>query len=481
MNFPHSPRQTRGAAPPASPWPVFLIASLSVFLVSLDTTVLYAAFGAIQAGFPDSNTADLSWVLNAYTVVYAALLVPAGRLADLHGRKRIFLIGVSLFLLSSLLCGLAVNVPMLIAARVLQAIGAALLTPASLALVLGAFPLEKRAVAVSLWGAVGALAAALGPSLGSLLIDTLGWRWAFFINLPVAAVSLWRGALRLQESRNPDNGAPLDLPGVALLILGVGGIAFGLVRAETQVWTSASVVAGVAGGIAALLAFVAWARRARHPAIDLDLFDSRSYRYVNLATLSFGTAFAMMFFGFFLFLTQVWHYSLPLAGLAITPGPLMVVPVAILSGRFAARAGHKALLVAGNLTYALAGAWFLFVIDGTPDYLVEWLPASLLTGLSVGLVLPSLSAAAVARLPATRLGVGSAVNQAVRQIGAVMGVALTILLLGHAGLTIADFQPFYLTHIGLSLLTALLCLAVETRPPTRPVTGAALVSAGSSK
>lgn len=160
-------------APVASPWPVFWIASVAVFLVSLDSTMLFAAFGALRDGFPQASKADMSWVLNAYTVVYAAILIPAGGLADAHGRKRVFMFGVTLFLAASAACGLASSVGWLIAARVLQAIGAALLTPASLSIVLAAFPQDKRAVAISLWGAVGGLAAAIGPSLGSFVVDAL--------------------------------------------------------------------------------------------------------------------------------------------------------------------------------------------------------------------------------------------------------------------------------------------------------------------
>src|SRR5690349_8563027 len=173
------------AAAMRSPWPIFRVASIAVFLVSIDATVLYAAFPALRRAFSGATPADLSWVLNAYTVVYAALLVPAGRLADLHGRKRMFLAGLGLFLLASLGCGLSGDVGALIAMRALQAVGAALLLPASLSIVLAAFPVERRAIAVSLWGAVSGLAAAVGPSLGSFLVDHWGWPWAFFLNLPL--------------------------------------------------------------------------------------------------------------------------------------------------------------------------------------------------------------------------------------------------------------------------------------------------------
>ena len=447
-----------------SPWPVFWIASVAVFLVSLDTTMLYAAFSALRAGFPQATAADMSWVLNAYTVVYAAMLIPAGGLADTHGRKKVFLIGVTLFLAASAACGLAGSVAWLIAARALQAVGAALLTPASLSIVLAAFPQSKRAVAVSLWGAVGGLAAAIGPSLGSFVVDSIGWPWAFYINLPLGALSIWRGALLLREERRSGPPRRVDAVGMALVIVGVGALALAIVQSNAPSWQRSELLAVAATGLIALVGFVLWARVSRAPLVDLSLFRHRTYTFVNLGTLSFGIAFAMMFFGFFFYMTEVWHYSLPRAGLAITPGPLLVVLTAVLSGRVAGRTGHRPFLVGGSLIYATSGLWFLLMPGEAPDYLHQWLPGVLMSGIGVGMVLPSLSAAAVNRLPADQYAVGSAVNQATRQIGSVLGVAITVLLLGHAGVQRSDFVPLYALHVGLALLTAALCLPVDTRP-----------------
>ena len=237
--------QQAHAAPVASPWPIFWIASVAAFLVSLDTTMLYAAFGALRTGFPAASAADLSWVLNAYTVVYAAMLIPAGGLADAHGRKRVFLLGVTLFIAASAACGLAGSVGWLIAARVLQAFGAALLTPASLSIVLGAFPQSRRALTVSLWGAVADFAAAVGPSLGSFIVESAGWPWAFYINLPIGALSLWRGAAVLRESPRSSTRHRVDVVGMALVIVAVGSIALAIVQSESPSWTRAELFAAV--------------------------------------------------------------------------------------------------------------------------------------------------------------------------------------------------------------------------------------------
>ena len=269
----------------------------------------------------------MSWVFNAYTVVYAAMLIPPGGLADRHGRKRVFLGGVALF----------------VAARVLQAVGAALLTPASLSLVLAAFPTTKRAVAVSLWGAVGGLAAAVGPSLGSFVIASLGWQWAFYPNVPVD---------------------------MCLLIAGIGALALPIVQSESPAWSCHELLGAAGIGVVCIIGFVAWARSASAPLVDLRLFRNPTYRYVNLATLSFGIAFSMMFFAFF-YMSAIWKYPLPLAGLAMMPGPLMMVPVAALSGRVASRHGHRPLLV-GCLIYAISALWFLVVPGVEPAYLTQW-------------------------------------------------------------------------------------------------------------
>ncbi len=446
-----------------SPWSTFWIASVAVLLVSIDATVLYAAFAALRQAFPTSSAADLSWVLNAYTVTYAAALIPAGGLADVHGRKRIFLIGTVIFIIGSGACGAAGTVGWLIAARVLQAIGAALLTPASLSLILDAFPQQKRAVAVSLWGAVGGLAAAIGPSLGSWIVDSMGWQWAFYINLPIGLAALVFGVARLRESRISGKVQHVDLVGMLLLIVSVGGAALALTQRESAAWSHAITAIAVTAGVA-MIAFIAWAGKVAHPLVDLKLFRNPTYSAVNLATLSFAIAFAMMFFGFFAFMTSIWHFSLPMAGIAITPGPLLVVPTAIISGRYAARHGHRPGLVIGSLVYAASGVWLATMLGTTPAYWTQSFPALILSGIGVGMVLPSLAGAATARLPQNQYGVGSAVNQAVRQIGSVLGVAIAVVLVGQATVALGDFTGMYGLHAVLGLVTAVFCLAVNTKP-----------------
>jgi len=422
-------------------WRVFAIACIAVFMVSLDTTILYAGFNNILQSFPTSTAADLSWAMNAYSIVYAAMLIPAGGIADKYGRKKVFMLGVTLFITASLACGASPSVFWLIVARVFQSIGACLLSPAALAIVL-----------------------ALGPGVGSFIIDIGGWQWAFFINIPIGLFCLWQSMSSLHESTQPRDKMRLDWVGMLLLITGIGAIAFGIVELNSAHWSTPELTGIMLLGLAVILSYIPWANINPEPLFDLDLFKNKTFLFSNLAGIVFGIAFSIMFFSFFFWMKNIWHYSQSLAGTAIMPGPLTVVPTAIIAGKLASKIGHRPLLITGSLTYALSGLWFMLVPDASPDYVTEWLPGLILSGISVGLVMPSISASAVFGLPAKDYAVGSAINHAVRQIGTVIGVAITVLLLAQARLQITDFIPVYSIHIALALITAMLCIPVNTHP-----------------
>jgi EmrB/QacA subfamily drug resistance transporter len=452
----------------ARAWRTLQWTCTAVFMALLDATILFVAFPSIRRSFAAVSAADLSWILNAYTVVYAALLVPAGRIADRVGRRRIFLRGVGLFTLGSLACGIAPTPLLIVAGRMLQAVGGAMLTPSSLALILSAFPRAKWPIAISLWAAVGALAAAVGPSLGAALVQLGGWRWAFFVNLPVGLVTLARGRAALVESRDTTVEDDVDVIGIGLLVMAVGLVALALVKGRD--WSAASVLACSSAGAVSVAMFVSRAKRVRAPALDLSLFAATSFRYANAATLVFGAAFSAMFLGSVLFLTNVWGYDTARAGLALTPGPLIVLVVAPLAGRLAARVGQRALLVPGAGLFGLGFLLRYVATSQTPHYVSEWLPAMLLTGIGVGLVLPSLASASAHRLPPHRFAVGSGVNQAVRQIGSVLGVSAVVALVGSARGADAlsgFFNLFLFLAIG-GFLTAVISAAIDTRPVPQP-------------
>ncbi|HZV98109.1 MAG TPA: MFS transporter [Methylophilaceae bacterium] len=447
-----------------SPWSVFGIASLATFLVSIDSTILYAAFNSIAASFPEANPASISWVMNAYTIVYATSLIPAGGIADRYGRKKVFMYGVGLFVLASFLCGIAPNIYMLIAARVLQAFGAALLGPSSLSLILEAFPQSKRSQVISAWGAVGALAAAIGPASGSFIVDSMGWEWAFFVNIPVGVYCLIKGVQTLHESGNSHTHIRFDAVGMGLIILSVSLLTTCIIEVKSGQLSLQQFLLMLSLGLGGLLAFIFWCRNTTAPLIDMRLFENKTYRFVNMAALLFSIAFATMFFSFFFFMTNIWHYSLPRAGLAITPGPLIVIPVAIISGKIASRLGHRNILIYGCLMFACSAIWYLNMPGLAPNYLGDWLPGQLITGMAIGMVMPALSAAAVHDLPKKDYAIGSAINQAIRQIGTVIGVAVTVALLVHPHIQLEDFHKLYQLQIVLVIVAALLVTQVDTRP-----------------
>lgn len=445
-----------------NPWTVFAVASAAVFLVSVDATIAVAVFPALRSAFAQTSPATLSWVLNAYTILYAALLVPAGRLVDLHGARRLFLFGVALFTLASAACGMAPGTTALIAARTVQAIGGAVLTPASLALILGAFPANKRSAIVGLWSAAGALGAAVGPGAGAILIELATWRAAFLVNLPFGLLILWQAARRLPAPKGADAGEGLDIPGIALIASGVAALTFGVVQIKDAGFAVSVWEPGLAG-IGLLAAYALWARGRKGAAIDMSLFADRTYALVTVASFVFGIAFSLMFMSSFLFLLGIWGFSQGLTGLAVTPGPLVVIAVAVASGRLVAQVGHRAVLVAGGLLYAAAQGWMAGHVTETPAYLTLWFPMQIVGGTAVGLLLVGLSGAAVAGLPPARFGVGGAVNNAVRQLGGVFGTALAVVLVGQTGAGIEAFRTAFVCLSLIGFATAILCVPLSSK------------------
>jgi EmrB/QacA subfamily drug resistance transporter len=387
---------------------------------------LFIAFPSIRADFTSTAPASLSWILNAYTIVFAALLIPAGRLADRVGRRRTFLTAAVVFTVASMLCGLAPTVVFLVGARILQAVAAAALVPASLALVLQTFPHHKIPVAVAIWGAVGAVAGAAGPTLGALVIETLGWRWAFYINLPVGIISFFLGRRVLPEWREPNPGRVPDPAGIAILAAGLALAAYGIVQTDAWGWGSTRFMVCEVVAVALIAVFVRRCSRVQNPVLDLTLFESQSFRWANTAMLIFATGFSAMFLSNVLFLTSVWHYSILRAGMAISVGPLIVAVTAPMFGKLAGRIGQRRLLIPGGLVWGLSGVLLINRVTLQPDYVSHYLPSVVLSGLGVALCLPQLSSAAVQGLPPHRFGSGSAVSQAVRNLGSTLGVAAAV-------------------------------------------------------
>ncbi|SEL78536.1 MFS transporter [Streptacidiphilus jiangxiensis] len=410
----------------------FLVVAAAVFVANLDLFIVNVALPAMQQHFQGSSLATLSWVLNAYAIVFASLLVVAGRLADRVGHRTVFLAGLAVFTAASALCALAPAVGLLDGARVLQAVGAAAMMPTSLALLLDSTPPAERPGAIRSWASIGGIAAGLGPVLGGLLVEA-DWRWVFVVNVPVGVLALAAGARVLPRPLAKEAGPLPDLLGALLLTAAIGALAVALVKGDEWGWTSARVL----GGLLASALLTAWflRRSAHHPApvVELPLLRVPAFAAANTAALLFTVAFAGMLLTSVLWCQHAWGYSALRTGLAIAPGPLLVPPVALGSAALVRRLGAGRLAALGTLLFAGGVGWWSATVGLQPHYATELLPGMLFTGLGVGLVLPTLIGAAAASLPPTRFATGSAVTTMARQIGAVLGVAVTVSLLGTPG------------------------------------------------
>lgn len=442
-------------------WQVLLVTSVAAFMGFLDVTIVNIAFPDLRASFPQVSLAHLSWTLNAYNIVFAASLVPAGRLADRFGRRRFFLAGVLLFLASSAVCGLAWNVDLLIGARALQAVGGAILVPTSLGLILPEFPLEQRATATALWGATGAVAAATGPSLGGLLVEWQSWRWVFFVNLLIGLPALVP-ARRLLVERRDDHASLPDPLGAVLLAGAVAALSLAIVEGPGWGWSSARIVAAFLVAAALVPLFVVRSARHRAPVFELALFRVRSFSVANAGVFVFSAGFYALLLSNVLFLTGVWDDSVLHAGVALTPGPLMAALAAPIGGRLADRFGQRVVAVPGGLVFA-AGALFLTLSAGDRHaYASHFLPGILMTGTGVGLSFSAFSSAAVAELPRARFATGSAISATSRQLGAVVGIAALIAVLGTSGAggAVQAFHRAWMLMTATGATAALLALAL---------------------
>lgn len=406
------------------------VASLGAAVAFVDATIVNIAFPDIARSFRGTSISSLSWVLNAYNIVFAAFLVAAGRIADLLGRRRIFLFGLELFTLASLLCAIAPSAGTLIAFRVLQALGAAFLVPSSLALVLNAFPPERRSHGVALLSAVGAAAAGLGPSLGGLLVAAADWRLVFLVNLPIGAAAVVLARRHLVESRAPGRRRLPDFAGALLFALAIAALVLGVVKGQEWGWGSAGIVASFAAAVVLGMFFTWRCTWHRSPIIDLSLLRVRTFSAANGMTIVAAAGFYGYTLTNVLFLTGVWQYSVLKAGLALTPGPFVAAAVAGPTSRLVQRLGHRPVLVAGGLVWGGAVLWFVERVGTTPAFLSEWLPGIVLLGLGAGTLFPNLSGAAVASAPGESFATATGLNSVSRQVGAALGVALVVAIIG---------------------------------------------------
>jgi EmrB/QacA subfamily drug resistance transporter len=414
------------------PWRVFGVASLATFLAFLDTTIVNVAFPDLLGDFRGTPLGTLAWVINAYALLFAALLAVAGRAADLLGRRRVFLAGVALFVAGSAAAGLAGSPGALIAARFVQGAAAAAMVPSALALILPVFPPARRASVVGLWGAVAGVAAAMGPVLGGILVDASGWRLVFFVNVPVGLLAIALALRVLPESRAEGEPARPDVLGAVLLAGATALVALGLLQANEWGWADPRVLGSWLLAVALAVALVTRSRRHPAPIIEAALWRVRSFSVANGAQFVFGASFLAAPLVGALMLTGLWGYSTLEAGLALAPGPLSASVFAIVGGRIADRTGQRAVVIPGTLVYAAGLAWQAAALASQPD-LAAWLPGQVLAGAGIGLALPALTSAAARSLPPHRFASGVAMSLTSRQLGIVLGIALIVAVIGTPG------------------------------------------------
>jgi EmrB/QacA subfamily drug resistance transporter len=402
---------------------ILVVVSGAAFLDFLDVTVVNLAFPDLASDFEGPPVSDLAWVITGYSVIFAALLTPAGRLADVLGRRRVFLAGTALFTLASLGSALAPSLGALVGARLMQGAAAALTLPAGLGIVLAESPPERRAAAVGIWGAATATAAIVGPTVGGVLVDTAGWRAVFLINLPFGLLILF-GALRLVRPAPARSDRLPDLLGTLVLTAGVGLVVLGITQGTEWGWSAPATVASLTIGAALLATGLLRSRAHPAPAVETSFWRIPKFAVANGASLLFGASVYAWMLICVLFLVGVWGYSEIQAGLAMSPGALTGAVTAAVVGQRIERRGQRAAIVLGGLLLVADAFWLVLALGTDPSFLTIWLPAGLIVGVAMGAIGVGISTAAVTAVEPASYAAATGLNLTARQFGGALGVAV---------------------------------------------------------
>ncbi|MCP3853231.1 MAG: MFS transporter [Actinomycetia bacterium] len=408
-------------------WLALGVATLVTFLIVVDISAVNVAFPTMTEDL-DATRSELSWVVSGYNITVGALLLSAGRFADSHGRRRVFLPGVAIFALGSALSGLAPTAGFLIAARVLQALGGAITMAASMAVVLPDFPPARRSTAIGFMGATGGLGAVAGPMLGSLLIDLFSWRAIFLINVPISVLILVLAPRLLRESSDPNATGNIDLIGVLIGTASVALVMFGIVQSEDWGISDLRVWVLVATGLALFPILIRRSRTHPEPLVNLDLFRFRSFASTNLSVVFYGLAFTSGFLVNSLLLQDLWGQSVRATGLALAPSPIISALVSPVSGSIADRFGHRWVLGIGSLCLASSYLAYAVFLGETPEVWSRFVPFSLLGGVGVGLTVATWTSAGLSDVPPANFGVAGATFNTVRQMTYALGISVAITL-----------------------------------------------------
>src|SRR4051794_19199082 len=440
-------------------------------MAGLDATVVGIALPAIGRDF-GVDVAGLQWVVNAYTLTLAGLLLLGGTLGDRYGRRKVFVVGTVWFALASLLCGIAPNTGTLILARALQGVGGALLTPGSLAILQASFAEQDRSRAIGAWSGLGGGATAVGPFLGGWLIGVASWRLVFFINLPLAVAVVLIAARHVPESRDEAVTGRLDGIGALLVTGGLAGLTYGLIEGPQRGWSSPLILTTLAAGVALLIGFVAWEGRASEPMLPLGLFRSRQFSATNAVTFVVYGALSGVLFLLPVVLQVVSGYSPTLAGTALLPVTAIMLLLSSRSGALAARIGPRLQMSVGPVVVA-AGLALLARVDSAGTYVTELLPAVVVFGLGLAITVAPLTATALSAAPVEHAGVASAVNNDVARAAGLIAVAVLPVAAGITGDTYLDPAALASGFRNAALIAAVACAvgglvaALTIRNPTQ--------------
>jgi len=449
------------------PRPIWTLAltAIAFFMVALDALVVVTALPAIQRDL-HASLSTLEWTVNAFTLAFAAGIITAAALGDRLGRRRIFILGLTLFTIASAACALAPTAGLLVAARAVQGLGAAMIMPLSLTILASAFPAERRGAIIGIWGGIGGLAVASGPLVGGAVTQGLDWHWIFWVNVPIGVVATVLARLRLAETRGP--ATRLDLPAAALVSTGAIAIVWGLIRSGDVGWGSAQVVASLIGGVILVAAFLAWEWRATDPMLPLRLFGSRSFAAANLTGfLMAGSIFSAAFL-----MSQYFQFALgysPLAtGLRLLPWTATPLLIAPLAGVLSDRVGARPVLALGMLLQGVGLAWIAAVAAAGEGYIDLVIPL-VIAGVGISMALPVAPTAVLSAVHPQDMGKASGVNSTLQRFGAAFAIAIAAAVFaanGHLGTPIsftAGFRPALALVAGLSAVGAVTALAVGGR------------------
>ncbi len=402
-------------------WWTLVAVSFGLFMIMLDNTVVNVALPSIQKSL-GLQVSELEWVVAGYALTFGAFMLTGGKLADLFGRRRIFVTGLVVFTAASLACGLATGPNMLIGARVIQGLGAAMMNPATLSIITVTFPPRQRGMAIGIWAGVSALALAIGPLTGGVISEYVNWNWIFFINVPIGLIAIAFAFAFIKESKDTSLEQRPDIPGLVSSAIGLFALSYGLIEANNYGWGSTRILVSFAIAAVALVAFVLLELHQRLPMLDLSLFKNKTFSGANTVMLLVGLAMFGVFFFVSLFVQQVLGYSPTQAGAAFLPWTLLIVVLAPQSGRISDRVGARWLVTSGMIV--LAGSLFLFSQMGAGSDFWTLLPAMILGGIGMGVMMAPVTATAMGSVPRDKAGVGSAVLNSMRQVGGSLGIAV---------------------------------------------------------